>query len=60
MVRVCVVNSQIPFLLSNNVFRMLGAQIDTAHGRSARCQAWFFNGSDVVGEEVVLAGLFVN
>ena len=30
MVKVCVVNSQTPFLLSNNVFRTLGAQIDTA------------------------------
>lgn len=38
-------------------FRTLGAPIDTAHGRSARCQAWFFHGSDFVGEEVVLAGL---
>eukprot|EP00435_Cladocopium_sp_Y103_P071338 s690_g37.t1 len=29
-VKVCVVDSQTPFLLSNNVFRTLGAQIDTA------------------------------
>lgn len=30
-VKICVVNSKTPFLLSNNVFRTLGAQIDTAH-----------------------------
>ena len=30
MVKVCVVDSQTPFLISNNVFRTLGAQIDTA------------------------------
>ena len=30
-VRICVVPSQTPFLISNNVFRTLGAKIDTAH-----------------------------
>eukprot|EP00435_Cladocopium_sp_Y103_P014959 s628_g3.t1 len=29
-VKICVVHSQTPFLVSNNVFRTLGAQIDTA------------------------------
>eukprot|EP00435_Cladocopium_sp_Y103_P007616 s5467_g2.t1 len=29
-VKICIVKSQTPFLISNNVFRTLGAQIDTA------------------------------
>ena len=29
-VKICVVQSQTPFLISNNVFRTLGASIDTA------------------------------
>ena len=30
LVKICVVDSQTPFLISNNVFRTLGASIDTA------------------------------
>jgi len=29
-VKICIVNTKTPFLISNNVFRTLGAQIDTA------------------------------
>ena len=57
MVKVCVVNSQTPFLLSNNVFRTLGAQIDTAQDVVHFAELGFSMDIDVVGKETLPAGL---